>query len=82
MMTKLKFFLENGTRKLHPDCLKGMIRDHYKKNHSCCDEEWGDDDDGVVQHPINEDIVAGFVFWPTLEGPIVDNQVLPESLKW
>ena len=51
MMTKLKLFLENGTRKLHPDCLKGMIRDHYKKNHSCCDEEWGDDDDGVVvQH--------------------------------
>ena len=31
MMTKLKLFLENGTRKLHPDCLKGMIRDHYKK---------------------------------------------------
>ena len=48
MMTKLKLFLENGTRKLHPDCLKGMIRDHYKKKHSsCCDEEWGDDD-GVM----------------------------------
>ena len=31
MMTKLKLFLENGTRKLHPDCLKGMTRDHYKK---------------------------------------------------